>query len=85
MELYCHLADRAAHTRVRSFEDRVSYNAVNGRKFNRIAVYYILLSTNSLVPSPRPAFRRLQCGTESDGKLGGAWEQGYLRMRNNNR
>ena len=26
----------------------------------------------SLVPRPRPAFRRLQYG-----KLGGAWEQGY--------
>ena len=35
----------------------------------------------SLVPRPRPAFRRLQYGkayrTNSDGKLGGAWERGY--------
>ena len=32
----------------------------------------------SLVPRPRPAFRRLQYGrTGCDGKLGGAWERGY--------
>jgi len=38
----------------------------------------------SLVPRPRPAFRRLQYGkagsalfhTANDGKLGGAWERG---------
>ena len=31
----------------------------------------------SLVPRPRPAFRRLQYDhTNSDGKLGGAWERG---------
>ena len=33
MKLHCHLADKA-HTRVRSTEDGVSYNAVNGCKFN---------------------------------------------------
>ena len=31
---------------------------------------------DSLVPRPCPAFRR----TASDEKLGGAWEQGYIRM-----
>ena len=35
-----------------------------------------LLLFISLVPRPRPAFRRLQYGN-SDGKLGGAWERGY--------
>ena len=39
---------------------------------------------SSLVPRPRPAFRRLQYGkalyrTNSDGKLGGAWERGYAQ------
>jgi len=32
----------------------------------------------SLVPRPRPAFRRFQygkAGTASDGKLGGAWNE----------
>ena len=35
---------------------------------------------SSLVPRPRPAFRRLQSHFTvliSDGKLGGAWERGY--------
>ena len=31
----------------------------------------------SLVPRPRLAFRRLQYGN-SDEKLGGAWERGYM-------
>jgi len=32
----------------------------------------------SLIPRPYPAFRRLQNSTASDGKLGGAWEWGYI-------
>ena len=43
--------------------------------------WHIILLTHiasSLVPRPRPAFHRLQCSTASDGKLGGAWEQGYI-------
>ena len=43
---------------------------------------HVILKGNeiSLVPRPRPAFRRLQDRTESDGKLGGAWERGYNEM-----
>ena len=39
----------------------------------------------SLVPRPRPAFRRLQYGKAvliSDRKLGGAWERGYESTTN---
>ena len=32
----------------------------------------------SLVPRPHPALRRFQYGKAGDGKLGGAWEQGYV-------
>ena len=32
----------------------------------------------SLIPSPRPAFRYLLYRTESDRKLGGACERGYV-------
>ena len=36
-----------------------------------------ILPRSSLVPRPRPAFRRLQYSLQyGDGKLGGAWERG---------
>ena len=39
-----------------------------------LASSYSTSCINSLLPRPRPAFRRF-C-TASDGKLGGAWERG---------
>ena len=47
--------------------------------FPAVTVCSSVLNVTTLASFPglRPASRRLQYGTASDGKLGGAWEQGY--------
>ena len=45
------------------------------------AISFTIMHTKiSLIPRPRPAFRCFQYETGNDGKLGGAWAQGYVTI-----